>query len=92
VGRRAAGIHLQCLRADDVVRRRSTITAVSEKSGGSGRLVFVTVRHEVSGPAGPVLHEEQDIVYRGGEGAAVRAGEPAPDFSADARLDLVPDP
>nr|WP_314071605.1 MaoC family dehydratase N-terminal domain-containing protein [uncultured Roseococcus sp.] len=79
------------LRADEVVRRRSTITAVSEKSGGSGRLVFVTVRHEVSGAAGPVLHEEQDIVYRGAEGAAVRAGEPAPDFAADARLDLLPD-
>ncbi|WP_421990246.1 FAS1-like dehydratase domain-containing protein [Roseococcus sp.] len=80
------------LRADDLVRRRSTITAVSEKSGGSGRLVFVTVKHEVSGPAGPVLHEEQDIVYRGGDGAAVRPGEAAADFAADARRDLLPDP
>jgi 3-methylfumaryl-CoA hydratase len=79
------------LRADDVVRRRSTITAVSEKSGGSGRLVFVTVKHEISGPAGPVLREEQDIVYRGAEGAAVRPGEAAPDFASDAQLDLVPD-
>jgi hydroxyacyl-ACP dehydratase HTD2-like protein with hotdog domain len=79
------------LRIDDVVRRRSTITSVSEKSGGSGRLVFVTVRHEVSGPSGPVLHEEHDIVYRGAEGAAVRPGEAAPEFQADARLDLVPD-
>jgi len=80
------------LRADDIVRRRSTITAVSEKSGGSGRLVFVTVRHEVSGPSGLALVEEQDIVYRGAEGAAVRPGEPAPDFAEDSRLDLLPDP
>lgn len=80
------------LRADDVVRRISTITAVSEKSGGSGRLVFVTVKHELSTAAGPVLHEEQDIVYRGGEGAAVRPGEAAPDFAADVRRDLVPAP
>jgi hydroxyacyl-ACP dehydratase HTD2-like protein with hotdog domain len=79
------------LRTGDVARRHSTITAVSEKSGGSGRLVFVTVRHALSGPSGPVLQEEQDIVYRGAEGAAVRPGEPAPDFAADARLALTPD-
>ncbi|MDB5414058.1 MAG: acyl-CoA dehydrogenase, partial [Rubritepida sp.] len=80
------------LRADDRVQRLSTIQAVSEKSGGSGRLVFVTVRHEITGPRGPVLSEEHDIVYRGTEGAAVRPAEAGPDFAADARLDLVPDP
>ena len=63
------------LRPGDHVSRTSTILAVSEKQGGSGRLVFVTVRHVVTGPNGPAIEEEQDIVYRGAEGAAVK---PAP--------------
>ncbi|WP_404478084.1 acyl-CoA dehydrogenase [Novosphingobium sp. BL-52-GroH] len=42
----------------------STIESVTTKSGRSGDLVFVTVRHEVSGEDGPVLTEHQDIVYR----------------------------
>lgn len=79
------------LRADDRVSRTSTIAAISEKSGGSGKLVFVTVRHEITGPRGPVLSEEHDIVYRGSEGAAVRPAEAAPAFAHDARLDLTPD-
>ncbi len=65
------------LRVDDTVQRTSTILKVEEKSGGSGKLVFVTVRHVIAGPAGPVLEEEQDIVYRGAEGAAVKPGEAA---------------
>jgi hydroxyacyl-ACP dehydratase HTD2-like protein with hotdog domain len=70
--------HAAPLRAGDAVRRTSTILSVVEKAGGTGRLVFVTVRHLVEGPAGPALEEEQDIVYRGAEGAAVKPAEPAP--------------
>lgn len=66
------------LRAGDPVSRVSEILKVEEKSGGSGRLVFVTVRHRISGPAGLAIEEEHDIVYRGTEGAAVKAAEPAP--------------
>jgi hydroxyacyl-ACP dehydratase HTD2-like protein with hotdog domain len=80
------------LRTDDRVRRTSTITAVSEKSGGAGRLVFVTVRHVVEGPAGTAIEEEQDIVYRGAEGAAVKPAPAAPDWPGAARRDVVPDP
>lgn len=66
------------LRAGDDIERTSTILSVEEKTGGSGRLVFVTVQHEITGPKGLAITEEQDIVYRGAEGAAVKAGEPAP--------------
>jgi hydroxyacyl-ACP dehydratase HTD2-like protein with hotdog domain len=79
------------LRAEDRVRRTSTIASVTEKSGGSGRLVFVTVRHEIEGPRGPVLSEEQDIVYRGTEGAAVKAGDAAPDWPGAFRRETAPD-
>ena len=66
------------LRAGNTVRRTSTILKVEEKTGGTGRLVFVTVRHEIHGPPGLCISEEQDIVYRGAEGAAVKPAEAAP--------------
>ncbi len=74
--------------------RVSTIDTVTEKAGRSGRLVFVTVRHEVSGDDGPAIVEEHDIVYRedtGGPGAAARPGEPAPE-DADWTQAVEPDP
>ncbi len=75
------------------VSRTSTILKVTEKTGGSGRLVFVTVKHEISGPRGLAISEEQDIVYRGAEGEAVKPAEPAPAPAADAfTLQVMPDP
>jgi 3-methylfumaryl-CoA hydratase len=81
------------LHAGDRARRTSTIEAVSEKSGGSGRLVFVTVRHRIEGPAGLAIDEAQDIVYRGAEGAAVKAAPAAPAAPSGAiRAEVLPDP
>ena len=80
------------LRMGEAVTRVSTILSVEEKTGGSGQLVFVTVRHEVAGEAGPALTEEQDIVYRGAEGAAVRPGEPAPPVALAAAREVRPNP
>ena len=45
-------------------RRDSTIAAIEEKSGRTGRLVFVTVQHRISAAGGLCIEEEQDIVYR----------------------------
>lgn len=42
----------------------STIADVSAKSGRSGNLVFVLVRHEIANAAGVAITEEHDIVYR----------------------------
>jgi len=67
------------LKAGDPVRRTSTIARVQEKQGGAGRLVFVTVRHVIEGPSGPAIEEEQDLVYRGTEGAAVKPAPAATD-------------
>lgn len=50
---------------DEDVERVATITSIQRKSGSSGELVFVTVKHEVFGPHGLAIVEEQDIVYRG---------------------------
>lgn len=44
--------------------RLGTIRGVSEKSGKSGRLAFVTVSYVYSQNGAPCVEEEQDIVYR----------------------------
>jgi 3-methylfumaryl-CoA hydratase len=89
-----AGSRIEFLRplaVGDPVRRASRITAIAEKRGRSGPLVFVTVRHEVSGPAGLALVDEHEIVYRGAEGRAVAEGVPAPAGEAWSRA-IRPDP
>ena len=52
------------LRIGDEVRRISTVSDVFIKHGQSGRLVFVTVQHEISNADGTALVDQQDIVYR----------------------------
>ncbi len=52
------------LRIGDAIARTSTIEDVTVKSGRSGELCFVRVRHEVSSPRGLALREFHDIVYR----------------------------
>lgn len=66
------------LHALEPVTRVNTILKIDEKTGASGRLVFVTVGARILGPDGLAIEEEQDIVYRSAEGAAVRPADPAP--------------
>lgn len=47
-----------------VAERLTTIENIERKTGRSGALAFVTLRHEISGPDGPALTEWQDLVYR----------------------------
>lgn len=63
------------LHQSQVVRRQSRIAAVTEKTGSSGNLCFVTVTHEISADGRPAISERQDIVYR--EAAPVTAQPPA---------------
>ena len=61
------------------VTRRSELVSVQVKSGRSGEMMFVTVRHSFTGADGPLATEEQDVVYRSQEpGAARSVGAPAP--------------
>lgn len=67
---------LQPLRLGDMVTRTSTIRKVEAKSGKSGNLVFVTVEHQLAGPDGVAIIEEQDLVYREAAAAgAIKAPE-----------------
>ena len=80
------------LRVGEAVVRTSQIVDVRHKSGRSGDLVFVLVRHRIENAAGLALVEEHDIVYREAArpGVEAAAGVPAP---ADAawRRDVIPD-
>ncbi len=67
---------LKPLRLGGSVVRTSRIADVSAKSGRSGDLVFVLVRHEIASPDGIAVVEEQDIVYR--DDPAPDAKPPAP--------------
>ena len=62
------------LRIGEAVVRDSEIVSVTAKRGRRGPLVFVVVRHVISGDDGPAVEEEHDIVYR----EAPRPGEPPP--------------
>jgi 3-methylfumaryl-CoA hydratase len=76
--------------------RRSSIASVEGKSGSSGDMVFVTVRHEISYDNTPALIEEQDIVYReppkhSASGGAPRSAGETPEQSDWTRT-VTPDP
>lgn len=66
------------LKVGDKIRRVSTIADVAPKEGKSGRMVFATLRHEISGPSGLAVVEELSVVYR----PPAEAGTGAPPPSA----------
>jgi len=81
------------LRVGDALERSTRIESVTHKSGRSGDLVFLLLRHEVRAGGVLALTEEQDIVYR----APAQPGDPAPAPQAaptDATWsrEIVPDP
>ena len=76
----------------DAAQRHSRIESVTHKSGRSGEMVFVLVKHEVHNANGLSLTEEHDIVYR----AAARPEDlvPAPtpaETGAAWQREIVPD-
>ena len=88
-----AGSRLEFLRpliVGSAIERVSTITNIAEKEGRSGKLVFVTVRHEVSDAEGLLLSDEHDIVFRA-EGALASEPVHAPS-GAMWRREIHPDP
>jgi len=52
------------IRFGEEVERRSTILSVTPKSGRSGEMIFVTVRHRLTTAQGLAIDEEQDLVFR----------------------------
>jgi 3-methylfumaryl-CoA hydratase len=76
---------------------RSAVCNVSVKSGRTGEMAFVTVRHELIADGVPAAVEEQDIVYRseppGMQPRTMERPETgAPEPTADWRAELATDP
>jgi 3-methylfumaryl-CoA hydratase len=76
------------------VRRTSRIAAITPKSGRTGRMIFVTIRHGIAAEGEERVVEEQDLVYR--EAAAPGATPPDPPPPAlpegAGRVRFTPDP
>jgi 3-methylfumaryl-CoA hydratase len=68
------------LRTGDRIRRQSRIADVTHKEGSSGALVFVNIRHTISGSGGVAIVEDQTVVYRdvAPPSSAPAAGKPVP--------------
>lgn len=84
----------EAIRIGEAMEKRSTILDVSEKEGRSGRLTFIAVGHEISGPRGLAVREKQDIVYRepphAGAASVPVSPQPLPDFDQMRTLTLDP--
>ncbi len=85
----------QPLKVGEKSKKVSTIASVTPKEGRSGKLMFVTVRHDYHGENGLALSEDHNIVYR----EAAKPGlaktptkpKPAPE-NAEWSLTIHPDP
>jgi 3-methylfumaryl-CoA hydratase len=62
----------------DEVERVSKIESVTHKSGRTGDLIFVVVKHEISNQHGLAIVEEHDIVYRDAPGPEDKPVTPTP--------------
>jgi itaconyl-CoA hydratase/mesaconyl-C4 CoA hydratase len=67
------------LRVGTPARRESTILAVNEKTGRTGKLLFVTVGHQYVQGDRLCIDEEQDIVYREPSPPKLQGSKGAPD-------------
>ena len=82
--RMRAGGHFtfsKLLEIGEQAERHSTVEDVQAKIGASGQLIFVSLRHEISGNRGARITEVENIVYR-----EARKAEKKP--IADRPLDL----
>ncbi|MFL9920625.1 MaoC family dehydratase N-terminal domain-containing protein [Paraburkholderia fungorum] len=65
------------LKVGEHAKRTSTIANIEDKTGRSGRLVFVTVQHAIEAGGELKLEEEHDIVYRDAPQQGARPPQPA---------------
>lgn len=71
------------------IKRATTIVDVREKTGASGQLVFVTVRHAVTASGMPIVTEEQDLVYREAARPGAASAPPPPAERGASERELV---
>ena len=81
------------LRVGDRIERVSRIESVMAKTGSTGALVFLVVRHEISSSSGGLTVDLQRIVFRDApKGGAAPARAEAPPGESEFSLAMQPDP
>ena len=68
----------------DSVTKTSTIEKLVFKTGATGKLAFLTIRHDYEVGERLMLHERQDVVYRDAAGTGSRPPNPPKAAAADA--------
>jgi 3-methylfumaryl-CoA hydratase len=68
----------QPLRAGVLAERTTILSGYTRKTGRSGQLGLVTMRHVIRQKGAPVLTEEQDLIYREAAHPTDRAPDPIP--------------
>jgi len=83
----------ESLRVGDEVHRASVIQDVNFKQGRTGKMVFVTIKTDITSPRGLAITEEQDVVYREAPapGTPPQPPQPAPGRAVWSRV-VTPDP
>jgi 3-methylfumaryl-CoA hydratase len=86
-------VFVRAMRLGDVVDKTSTIENIAFKSGKSGDLCFVTLRHLYKVDGETVINERQDVVYRSPSsltgGAPAEASTAAQDWHVQATSTLL---
>jgi 3-methylfumaryl-CoA hydratase len=81
------------IRIGETLRRTSEIASIESKSGRTGTLVFMVVRHIIANKETMLVREEQDIVYREPQsGASPPPETPAAPRAATWRKTINADP
>ncbi|WP_373087777.1 MaoC family dehydratase N-terminal domain-containing protein [Sneathiella sp.] len=82
------------LQAGDLAEKTSTIKSVTPKEGRTGKLVFVTVEHEIRNEKGLCLTEEHDLVFRAASTEGVSGTKQPQAAPTDGEWDvtITPDP
>lgn len=73
---------LQPIMLGAVVTRETDRISAVEKTGRSGKMLFVTLRHRLHVDGGVAIEEEQDIVYREAPPPGASARPPKPETAA----------
>lgn len=84
---------LRPIKSGDKVEKISTVQSIAEKEGRTGKLVFVTVEHQLKNEDGLYIREEHDIVYREATSGPSKASPAAQaPTDADWKEEVTPDP
>jgi 3-methylfumaryl-CoA hydratase len=78
------------VRIGAAIRRSSTIADVQERQGRSGRLCFVTVRHDIECGGVLAVRERQDLVFREAGSGAPAAPSARPRADLARKIDASP--